>query len=199
MVANGVAPVAYEWCRIADNERFFVTATPPPLQPENLHTQLPAGTNPRVRQPWWLGCHGGAGTSTTQTLAGIGIDCGTYIGHRNWTQDEAGIVLVCRSTAAGTAAAMHVLGYCDDPDHPSPPLLGVAVIADCARKPPKVVTERLKIWRGSMSVWHLDFIEALRSVSDPREVGRPPQYAAMAAELASFLSPPVSAAEPVHA
>ncbi|QSB07188.1 hypothetical protein [Natronoglycomyces albus] len=171
-----------------------MTATPPPLpsMPENhdKNQLLRAATEP-VRDVWWLGCHGGSGVTTLATLTGIGRDCGTHIGHLDWAEAQPGLVLVCRSHSSGTASAARVIGQSQDPAYGAPPVLGVAVVADCGRKPPRIVADRIQVWSQSMRVWQLPWVDALRADVDAIDVP-PPAYTALADELSTLVPSPAA-------
>jgi hypothetical protein len=126
---------------------------------------------------WWVGCHGGAGTSTLASLTEMGVDGGV-----GWPAAQAGtpvtnVVLVCRATASGAQAANGAIDQVRR--HVAPPgvnVLGIAVVAASIRKPPRRAADRLRLLDGWVpKVWRLPWVEEYLAVDDPREIGAPPE------------------------
>lgn len=154
---------------------------------------------------WWVGCHGGAGTSTLCRLTGLGLDVGAA-----WPAHDLGayppptsVVLVCRLTAGGTWAAMGAvdqwrrrMSMAPDPAPalaPSPYLMppgiqvtGIVAVAASPRRPPRLATDRLRLLSGWVPrVWRVGWVDALLAADDPTEVGMPPDVDALRHHLST--------------
>ncbi|WP_307854747.1 hypothetical protein [Micromonospora sp. C31] len=136
---------------------------------------------------WWVGCHGGAGTSTLARLAGFGVDFG-----RTWplttpAMPPAQVVLVCRLSAHGTWAATGAIEQWRRRAGISgtTTVLGVVAVAASPRRPPRIATERLQLLGGwAPQVWRVGWIDALLAADDPRDVGTPPDVETLRHALA---------------
>lgn len=133
---------------------------------------------------WWVGCHGGAGTTTLAGLTGMGADGGT-----SWPTSqthEPTVVLVCRATASGVLSAIgavqqwkratprDVTGLLDVGSLRAR-LLGVAAVAATPRRTPRIAAERLRLLSGWVpAVWRIGWIEELLAADEPQSVGMPP-------------------------
>jgi hypothetical protein len=152
-------------------------AAPPPALPvAPIAPPLLAHGWPPV---WWVGCHGGAGTSTLARITDLGVNAG-----RAWPVPEPGwpatnVLLVCRATATGTwAATGAVEQWRRGGTPPGTQLVGLVAVAASARRPPRVVAERLQLVGGWVpKVWRLGWVEAYLAADDPRDVGVPPDVA----------------------
>lgn len=108
-----------------------------------------------------LGAHGGAGVST---LAGLHPD---LIPVTRWTRSEPRLVVVCRSNAAGIAAAGQLIA-----SHRGEPLMGVAVVADAAGRLPGSLSRRLRLLESvAGTMWRIPWIQDCRLRGG---VGTPP-------------------------
>jgi hypothetical protein len=130
---------------------------------------------------WWVGCHGGAGTTTLVTTIGLGADAG-----RAWPAAEPGdppvrVVLVCRVTAAGVmAATVAVEQWRRHAVPPGTALLGVVAVAASERRPPRRAAERLRLLAGWVpALWRVGWVEEYLAADDARDIGVPPDVAAL--------------------
>lgn len=130
---------------------------------------------------WWVGCHGGAGTTTLAALTGLGVDGGTA-----WPTPEPGqppvrVVLVCRASAAGAQAATAAVEQRKRQAALAEiHLLGVVAVAASARKPPRRAAERLRLLAGwAPAVWRVGWVEEYLAADDPGELGVQPDVAAL--------------------
>ncbi|MER7164919.1 hypothetical protein ABT336_02420 [Micromonospora sp. NPDC000207] len=131
---------------------------------------------------WWVGCHGGAGTSTLAALAGFGADFGASWPALTPDMPSAQVVLVCRATATGTWAATGVIEQWKRRHGVSrlTDVVGVVAVAASARRQPKIVTDRLRLLGGwTPNLWRIGWVEALLAADDPRDVGVPPDVEAL--------------------
>jgi hypothetical protein len=133
----------------------------------------------------WTGAHGGAGTTTLARLTGLGEDFG-----RAMPGPAAAVVVCCRASASGTAAAGPILGRWADPSLQMPRLLAVAVTAAApGSRRPALVRERLRAWRQwGLPVFEIPWYADLLAVDDPAQVGQPPAVAALGEHLADRLA-----------
>jgi hypothetical protein len=130
---------------------------------------------------WWVGCHGGAGTSTVARVCQLGVDAG-----RAWPAPEPGwptvqVVLVCRATATGTwAATGAVEQWRRKGAPPGTQLAGLVAVAASTRRPPRIAVERLHLMGGWVpNVWRLGWVEAYLAADDPADVGVAPDVATL--------------------
>ena len=152
--------------------------------PSTQPPPLPVAVIPQVHlaqgwpSVWWVGCHGGAGTSTLARLTGVGVDFGVSA----WPAVQpampiASVVLVCRATAYGTWAATGAVDQwrLKAMIAPTIRLVGVVTVAASARRAPRIAVERLQLLAGwAPKVWRVGWVEALLAADDPRDVGVPP-------------------------
>ena len=138
--------------------------------------------------PWWfLGAHGGAGTSTLHAAVPGGADAGHW-----WPVCDpptpVRVVLVTRSHAHGLRAAqVAAWQWTQSPKLRSVHLLGLAVIADAPGRRPKPLRDLLSLISGGVpKVWDLPWVEAVRLGDPPEQIPLPPPYAALAADLHSM-------------
>ncbi|WP_215817139.1 DUF6668 family protein [Pimelobacter sp. 30-1] len=90
----------------------------------------------------WVSAHGGAGSTSLARSSGEGIDltsCWPDPG-MGW---PAAVALVCRSDAAGVAAAARMLAEAASGSAAGLKIVALVVVADIATKPPKAVRERI--------------------------------------------------------
>lgn len=131
---------------------------------------------------WWVGCHGGAGTSTCARLTGYGVDFGSAWPALTPAMPTAQVVLVCRVSAHGTWAATGAVEQWRrraGMSHTTS-VLGVVAVAASPRRPPRIATERLQLLGGWVpKVWRVGWVDALLAVDDPRDVGVPPDVEAL--------------------
>ena len=140
--------------------------------------------------PWWfLGCHGGAGTSTLHAAVPGGMDGGHW-----WPvcapPTPVRVVLVTRSHAHGLRAAQTAAWQWTQSSHlRAVHLVGLAVIADAPGRRPKPLRDLLGLISGGVpKVWDLPWVEALRLGDPPGEISLPAQYAALAADLHNIMT-----------
>jgi hypothetical protein len=150
----------------------------PSLPVRPVSTEQLAGGWPAL---WWVGSHGGAGTTTVAAVAGLGVDGGTAwpLLQQGWP--TAHVVLVCRATASGTWAAT---GAVDQFKRRATPvgvqLVGVVAVAGSARKPPRLAAERLQLLGGWVpAVWRVGWVEEYLAADHPLDLGVPPDVAAL--------------------
>lgn len=128
---------------------------------------------------WWVGCHGGAGTSTIARLVGNGLDFGQTWPRLTPEMPAANVVLVCRASAQGVWAAVGAVEQWRM-GATGAKLAGVVAVAASPRRPPRIATERLQLLRGwAQRIWHVAWIEALTAADDPTDVGVPPDIEAL--------------------
>jgi hypothetical protein len=130
---------------------------------------------------WWVGCHGGAGTTTLAAITGLGVDAGAA-----WPDPAPGlpparVVLVCRATATGALAASAAVEQWKRRSVPTQThLLGVVAVAASARKPPRRAAERLRLLSGWVpATWRVGWVEEYLAADDARDLGMPPGIAAL--------------------
>lgn len=129
--------------------------------------RLPGGGLGRARVSdhfplWWVGAHGGAGVDVLTRLVP-----GTSSAGRYWPAPdtgEAACVVVCRSNAAGLAAAQVAMTQWAAGAAPAGTrLVGLVISADTDRKQPKPLRElQARVAGGAPRVWHLPWVEAWR-------------------------------------
>jgi hypothetical protein len=151
---------------------------PSPARP--LGTIRYRGTGPTW---WFLGCHGGAGTTTLTAAVPGGMDAGRY-----WPVPDpptfAYVVLVARGHAGGLQAAQAASRQWASGTLPTVRLLGLAVVADAPGRRPKPLREFLQLISGGLPrVWDLPWVEALRLGDPPDQVPLPRPFPALAADL----------------
>lgn len=130
---------------------------------------------------WWVGCHGGAGVSTLAALTGVGATMGPV-----WPQVAPewriqSVVLVARATATGVRAASGAVEQWRSRRVTNVRVLGLVVVAASAKRPPKIVTERLQLLAGWLpkTIWRVGWTEALLAADNPADVGVPPDVQAL--------------------
>jgi hypothetical protein len=148
------------------------------------------GPLPASAAMWWfLGCHGGAGSSTLTTAVGRGsMDAGRY-----WpVPDSPGVtnvVLVARSHAHGLRAAQTAVSQWASGQVPAVRLLGLAVVADAPGKRPRPLRELLELVSGAFPrVWDLPWVEALRLGDPADQTALPESFSALAIDLHELIT-----------
>jgi hypothetical protein len=154
------------------------------------------GAAPDAGELWWLGCHGGAGVSTLTYLTGVGTDCRQTLPRTDFDRrPDVAVILVCRATANGVAAAHHSMNSYLSWRH-RPHLLGFVAVAAEAARPSRLVDERLRLLKAQAPrVWVMPWVGALNAVHDPAEVGAIPAYQRLAAELKELRRAPLGGHE----
>ena len=138
---------------------------------------------------WWLGCHGGAGTSTLAAALPSGADAGRY-----WPVLDppavTRVVLVARTHAYGLRAAQMAARQWASgmlPGHVQ--LLGMVVIADAPGRLPKPLRELLRLISGGVPrTWELPWVEALRLGDPPGQIQLPAPFEELAHSLHQIVS-----------
>ncbi|MGN9774826.1 hypothetical protein ACTMS0_03450 [Micromonospora sp. H33] len=131
---------------------------------------------------WWVGCHGGAGTSTLARLVGFGLDFGKAWPLVTPAMPAANVVLVCRASAQGAWAATGAIEQWRRRAGMTgvTKVVGVVAVAASPRRPPRIATERLQLLRGwAPQIWRVGWVDALLAADDPRDVGAPPEVEAL--------------------
>ncbi len=111
---------------------------------------------------WWVGCHGGAGSTTLACLTGMGGDLGTGWPRTDPSWSIQPVVLVARATASGTLAATGAVEQWRRRSVPGVRVLGLVVVAASPRRPPRIAAERVQLlagwvphlWRVGWSDWY---------------------------------------------
>ncbi|MEU7822977.1 DUF6668 family protein [Catellatospora sp. NPDC049133] len=134
----------------------------------------------------WLGCHGGAGVTTLSRLTGVGHDAG-----RDWpspASEQVPVVLVCRASGSGTAAAATAIEQSRTSALAHVRLLGLVIVAASPKPVSAHVTARLLLIAGWLTThWWVGWQEAYISADDPRTVGPSPQIQALRAGLVELM------------
>ena len=156
---------------------------PAGLAPALFVSRHPLGSSPQAPPLWWVGCHGGAGTSTLAAVTGLGAD-----GERVWPNPvghEVPVVLVCRLSAAGTwAATGAVEQWYRRYVPPGIRLLGLVAVAASAKRAPNLANERLELIAGWLpKIWRVGWVETFLATDTPAAVGMPPDVAALRHDL----------------
>ncbi|MFY1573341.1 hypothetical protein ACN26Z_00405 [Verrucosispora sp. WMMD703] len=131
---------------------------------------------------WWVGCHGGAGTSTLARLVGFGADFGAAWPALTPAMPGAQVVLVCRASASGTWSATGAVEQWRRRAGVARMtwLLGVVAVAASPRRPPRIATERLRLLSGwAPQIWRVGWIDDLLAVDEPTDIGTPPDIEAL--------------------
>lgn len=151
---NGVRP---SYVRLGPTEPQRGRSLAPPS-----HGGLPLWTpnEPPRAAWWWVGCHGGAGTTTLHQE----VDGGTDSGIRGWPNRpdnaQARVVLVARTharglTAAQTVARQWAAGYAGNVE-----LLGLVAVADAPGRLPKALRDSLRFIAGGVPrLWRVPWVE----------------------------------------
>lgn len=182
-----------------------------PVQAEPVQDQVRFAARPRPRQHprevlpavvraegpglWLVGAHGGAGVSTLAALAGA------HDGGTAWptTTGRAACLLVCRTNLAGVAAAQAALGQWAEGGAPSGvELVGLVLVADSPKKPPRAVTELVQVLAGPMPrLIRVGWSEPWRAERTPTETSAPGPVRHTIRELAA-LATSLRAAQSAH-
>lgn len=131
---------------------------------------------------WFLGCHGGAGTSTLTAAVPGGADAGRY-----WPVPEppgyVRVVLVARTHASGLHAARAAAQQWASGALPGGiGLLGLVAIADAPGRLPRPLRDLLHLISGGVPrLWELPWVEDLRLGAPPTNL--PAAYKELAADL----------------
>lgn len=172
-----------------------MSATAPSADASPTAPAAPDGVAASEPQLWWLGCHGGAGTSTIAYLTGVGHDCRQALPRRDFERlPHVAVALVFRISASGVWAAQHSVQALGSLEH-RPRLLGFIGVAAHNRRPSRLVQERLQLLRAQVPrLWTLPWIGAFLNAHDPAAIGAlPPSYQGLAAEVADLLAAPPQA------
>jgi hypothetical protein len=160
-------------------------ATNAPLRPTDglPFASLPSGFTQHGPALLFVGCHGGAGTTTLARLIKNGHDGGRY-----WPVPAVGnvsVVLVARTHADGLRRAQAAGRQWADrriPESIRP--IGLAAVADTPGKLPKPLRHLLDLISGGLpNLWCLPWVEGLRLGEPARQISFPSAYSDMAADL----------------
>lgn len=165
-----------------------VVAAPSRPATGGAHAGFPVSWLPiGVTAPWWyVGCHGGAGTSTLALATAGGADAG-----RHWpvSREPGGssVVLVTRDHAAGLRAAQGGALQWASGAPVGVSLLGLAVVASAPGRRPKPLRDLIQLVAGAFQhVWELPWVEPLRLGDPADQIDLPPAFTGMAADLCSL-------------
>lgn len=174
-------------------EQVRVALRPLPRQ----HAREVLATVTRAEGPglWLVGAHGGAGVSTLAALSGA-YDAGTA-----WpaTTGTASCLLVCRTNLAGVAAAQAALGQWAQGGAPQMvELLGLVLVADSPKKPPRAVSELVQVLAGPLPrLVQVAWSEPWRAERTPTHTSAPAPVRRTIRELAD-LARSLGAAHAAH-
>lgn len=148
--------------------------------------QLPVLTRRTTAVLWWVGAHGGAGESTLAAL----LDGSQAAGHA-WADvpgRRAPTVLVARTHARGLVAAQKAATQWAAGLVPGVDLLGLVLIADSPRRPPRELRDLARIVAGGVPrTWRLPWVESWR-VSGPTRDNAPREVARLLSDLGRLCS-----------
>ena len=133
-------------------------------------TQLPAIETPAGVPLWFVGAHGGAGTTTlSQLVPGSGAVS------RAWPASSATCVLVCRSNLSGLRAGQAAMVQWAAGAAPSGvALAGMVVVADADGRLPRELRQLADLLAGGVPrCWHLPWVESWRTSTTPQLVDLP--------------------------
>lgn len=119
---------------------------------------------------WFVGAHGGAGTSTMARLC-RGRDAGT-----SWplAARSTRVIVVARSDMRGLRAAQRVALQWMSGTVPSVDLLGVGFVADSGGREPKQLKEfRRFVSGGFPNSWFVPWVETWRTIESVEEANVP--------------------------
>lgn len=133
---------------------------------------------------WWVGCHGGAGTTTLQQAVGAGADAG----NRAWpVRPDSGsthVVLVARTHARGLVAAQAVARQWAAGHATGVVLLGLVAVADAPGRLPKDLRDVLRFVAGGVPrLWRIPWVEGWRSATSSRGGSPVSETSRLAADL----------------
>lgn len=153
---------------------------PPPVAEQlPVHTRAPGPPAPGEAPPrwWWLGCHGGAGTTTLAAAVPGGWDA-----FRAWPDPRLGgpgaVVLVCRSNERGLMAASAVIRQWLSKRATPVALWGLIIMADApGRMPRKLAAHRRRLAGAVERTFTVPWVEQwrygdLNPDHNPRELAR---------------------------
>ncbi|MEW2353741.1 DUF6668 family protein [Spirillospora sp. NPDC029432] len=136
---------------------------------------------------FFIGCHGGAGTSTLHRLLPNSVDAGRY-----WPAPQSGFVnavLVARTHADGLRWAQGAIRqWADGSIPPAVNLLGLAAVADAPGRLPKPLKQLLDLISGGVpNLWQLPWVEAWRLGDPVDRTSMPSAYLKMSTELQQLI------------
>lgn len=140
---------------------------------------------------WWLGCHGGAGTTTLQGAVPGGSDAWRYWPDPEISTPDCAVVLVARTHASGLRAAQAAARQWAAAAVPEGvKVLGLVAVADAPGRLPRPLRELLHLVGGGLpQVWELPWVESLRRGDPPATARLPRAFAALAADLTVLTQP----------
>ncbi|WBB62017.1 hypothetical protein O7599_05610 [Streptomyces sp. WMMC500] len=120
---------------------------------------------------WWVGCHGGAGTSTLHAAVGRDTrEAGQYWPVPRTAGVRHQVVLVARSHAYGLQAAQRAARQWASGSVPGVELLGLVVIADAPGNLPRPLRDLMRLVSGGVArSWSVPWIEEWRLGEPPAE------------------------------
>jgi len=162
----------------------------PPAEMLPWHPQPPPDPQDWRQRLWWMGVHGGAGTSTLAGLFPGSVDAG-----RAWPNpappQRAAVVLVARTNSAGLlwasrAAAQWAAGWVP----PSTTLLGLVWVADTPKRAKELESRRRVISGALPRTWEVPWVEPWRLGHTVRFDDLPAAVRRMAADIAGLAHVP---------
>ena len=163
-------------------------------QPQGSSAQLdelmfmPTRTVRADQRPiWFVGAHGGAGTTTLARAVTGGADAGRF-----WPVPESGspskVVLVARSNAVGLGAAQKAAKQWALSDLKNEiELLGLAVMADAPGRLPRYLRDLIDLVAGAVpALWYLPWVEPLRFDGSLDLDGAPTPFKQLFSDLADL-------------
>ncbi len=148
----------------------------------------PTDARPTVFPAYWLGAHGGAGT-TSLAAATSAIEL-----RQPFPELDAGtklpVLVACRSNHNGLAAAQHTARLWSQPAS-ALTLVGLVVVADAPGRQPKPLRELRFLAGGAYrQVWDVEWFEPWRLGQQPSPLVRPKAVDQLVAELTAQANTP---------
>jgi len=153
--------------------------------------RLPVRATEATGTVWWVGVHGGAGETTLTRLLS-----GSREGGQMWPSADAGqlphaVVLVARSNWPGVSAALQTCRQWAAGDVVGARLIGMVVVADSSKRPPRPVRELEEKLAGAVPrFWRLPWVELWRASPPSAPEDAPPTVQKVVAEIAAAVTDP---------
>ncbi|UGQ09016.1 hypothetical protein LO772_18780 [Yinghuangia sp. ASG 101] len=138
---------------------------------------------------WWVGCHGGAGTTTLSQAVGIGADSGIRAWPVRPDSRTTHVVIVARTHARGLIAAQTVARQWAAGHATGVVLLGLVAVADAPGRLPKDLRDSLRFVAGGVPrLWRIPWVEGWRSAAPGNGVPGGRETVRLAADLSGLVS-----------